>query len=66
MLREYRYVNAIGAIGWFIKMRLLGRRSVNASDAALVQRLLPAINMIDALGMPFGQSVVIALERVIT
>lgn len=65
-LREYRYVNSVGALGWFIKMRLLGRRSVSASDAALVQRLLPAINIIDALGMPFGQSVILALERVRT
>jgi hypothetical protein len=45
-------------------MRLLGRRAVSAGDAALVQRLLPVIDMVDGLGLPVGQSVVIALERV--
>jgi hypothetical protein len=64
VLREYRYVNVVGALGWFVKMRLLGRRAVSAGDAALVQRLLPVIGAIDNLRLPVGQSVLIALERV--
>jgi SAM-dependent methyltransferase len=65
-VREYRYVNALGALGWFINMRLLQSQSVSAGNVALVQRLLPTINKMDALRLPLGQSLVIALERVAT
>jgi SAM-dependent methyltransferase len=63
-LREFRYVNVIGALGWFVKMRLFRQVSVNSRDTALVERLLPVNKLVDALRPPFGQSALIALERV--
>jgi len=63
-LREFRYVNTIGGLGWFMKMRLLGQVSVNPGDAAWAERLLPLNKLLDALNPPFGQSALIALERV--
>ena len=62
-LREFRHVNLPGAFGWYIKMRLLGATSVNRRDAAIVGRLLPVIEAIDRLRLPFGQSAVMIWQR---
>jgi SAM-dependent methyltransferase len=66
VLREFRYVNAVGALGWFLKMRLLGQTSVSLEETMLMERLLPMVRILDWLGMPFGQSAVMALERIRT
>jgi SAM-dependent methyltransferase len=62
-LREFRYVNVPGALGWFLRMRLLGNTRVRDSDVATVERLLPVIRLLDNFKLPFGQSVLIALQR---
>jgi SAM-dependent methyltransferase len=63
LLREFRYVNAPGALGWFLRMKLLGNTRVRDSDVATVERLLPLIKLLDTFRLPFGQSVLIALQR---
>jgi SAM-dependent methyltransferase len=62
-LREFRYVNVPGALGWFVRMKLLGNTRVRDRDVAMVERLLPVIRLLDTFKLPFGQSVLIALQR---
>ena len=62
MVRWHR-LNPIGALGWFVKMRLLRQRRIRSADAAMAERLLPLIKLTQSLPLPFGQSLLMALRR---
>ena len=62
-LLRYRALNPIGALGWFVKMRLLKQQSIRKEDAAMVERLVPLFSMTDALPLPFGQTVLFVLQK---
>jgi SAM-dependent methyltransferase len=53
---ELRYVNPIGAIGWLVSMRLRGRRDLPAGQVRAFDRIVPLVRPLDALRLPFGQS----------
>ena len=53
---ELRYVNPLGAIGWFASSRLLQRDQVPAGPLRAYDRLVPMLRRLDRLPLPFGLS----------
>jgi SAM-dependent methyltransferase len=56
-LRELRYVNPLGAIGWLVSSRLLRRQQVPEGPLELYDRLVPVLRTVDRIPLPFGLSV---------
>jgi len=61
--KSYRRKNPIGALGWLVKMRWLGARAVDPNDVGKVEMLVPYLRLLDPLPMPFGQNLVMVLEK---
>lgn len=64
-VRDVRYVNAVGALGWLMIARVLRRDPVAGGPAALFDRyIVPALKLVERrLRPPFGQSVFVAAVR---
>lgn len=61
---ELRYVNAVGLVGWFVLMRLLGRRTDETPLTFFDRWVVPVLRAVEArVRPPFGQSV-FAVARV--
>ncbi len=62
---DIRYINPVGAIGWFVIARLLGRDPVGGVPAKLFHRfLLPVLRAVERrVRPPFGQSIFVAAIR---
>jgi SAM-dependent methyltransferase len=54
---DIRYVNPVGAIGWFVSGRLLGRAQIPQGPLKLYDSLVPALRALDRVHLPFGLSV---------
>jgi SAM-dependent methyltransferase len=54
---EVRYVNPLGALGWLVSSRLLRRPQVPAGPLRAYDRLVPVLQRLDRLPLPFGLSV---------
>jgi len=54
---EVRYVNPVGALGWFVSSRLLRRGQVPSGPLRAYDRLVPILQRLDRLPLPFGLSV---------
>jgi SAM-dependent methyltransferase len=54
---DVRYVNPLGAIGWFVSSRLLRRPQVPLGPLRVYDRLVPSLQRLDGLRLPFGLSV---------
>jgi SAM-dependent methyltransferase len=53
---ELRFVNPVGAAGWLVSSRLLGRRQIPSGPLAVYDRLVPLLRTVDRLPLPFGLS----------
>jgi SAM-dependent methyltransferase len=53
---ELRYVNPVGAFGWLVSSRVLGREQVPASPLKAYDALVPLIRQLDRVALPFGLS----------
>ena len=51
-----RYVNPVGAIGWFVSMRIGGRDTLPGIQLRAFDRMVPVLRPLDRLRLPFGQS----------
>ena len=60
---ELRRVNPVGAVGWFIWSRLLGRSTLPARSTRLYDRLVPVMRRLDRIELPFGLSLWAAARR---
>jgi SAM-dependent methyltransferase len=60
------YVNPIGAVGWFVAGRVLGRTYVPSGPLRLYDRLVPALRVLDDLRLPIGLSVWARATRPVT
>jgi 2-polyprenyl-3-methyl-5-hydroxy-6-metoxy-1,4-benzoquinol methylase len=60
---EFRWLNPVGAFGWWTKMRLLNAQALDPADAMKMNALIPWLRHLDKLRLPFGQSIVFALEK---
>lgn len=54
---ELRRVNPVGALGWLVWSRLLGREQLPQRSTRLYDRLVPAFRALDRIELPFGLSV---------
>ena len=56
---ELRYVNAIGAIGWWVMAKQLGRRPTSAASVQLFDRVVVPVQrrMDERTRLPWGQSI---------
>jgi SAM-dependent methyltransferase len=62
-IAEYRFLNPIGALGWFFRMKVSGKRAITDRDVRVMERLMPLVQILDKWPWPFGQSVLIVLRR---
>jgi SAM-dependent methyltransferase len=51
-----RYVNPVGAVGWFFAARVLRRRHVSPTQLRLYESVVPVLRVIDRLDLPLGAS----------
>jgi 2-polyprenyl-3-methyl-5-hydroxy-6-metoxy-1,4-benzoquinol methylase len=51
-----RYVNPLGALGWFVSARILRQEEVPRGPLRIYDRLVPALRTLDHLEFPFGLS----------
>ena len=56
-IETIRYVNPVGAVGWFTRVRLRGDEEWPATSFRVFDRLVPVLRPLDALRLPFGLSV---------
>lgn len=54
---ELRRVNPVGALGWLVWSRLLGRETLPQRSTRLYDRLVPAFRALDQMELPLGLSV---------
>jgi 2-polyprenyl-3-methyl-5-hydroxy-6-metoxy-1,4-benzoquinol methylase len=52
-----RYVNPLGALGWLVSGRVLGRGEIPTGPLRLYDSLVPLLRALDRLALPFGLSV---------
>ncbi len=53
---ELRYVNPIGAAGWFLRIRLARGDAWPGRSAAAFERIVPLARALDGVRLPFGLS----------
>ena len=53
---QLRYVNPLGAAGWFVCSRLLRRRLISSGSLKIYERFVPAIRHFDRVRFPLGLS----------
>ncbi len=58
-----RHFNLLGALGWWVNMRLLGRRYLPPGQARLMERLVPLLRLLETVPPPFGLSLVATAVR---
>jgi SAM-dependent methyltransferase len=56
-IEELRYVNPVGAAGWFVSSKVLRRSTLPKGPLNVFGRLVPVLRFLDRLRMPFGLSV---------
>lgn len=59
-----RYVNPLGALGWLVSGRVLGRGQIPTGPLRLYDSLVPVLRALDRLPLPFGLSVWAVARRV--
>jgi SAM-dependent methyltransferase len=52
-----RYVNPVGALGWFVRVTARNSSDWPSSSFAAFDRIVPVVRHLDRLGLPFGLSV---------
>ena len=60
---QVRYVNPVGAVGWFVSSRLLRRNQVPTAPLRFYDRIVPMLQRLDRLPLPFGLSVWVVARR---
>ncbi len=56
-VRDIRYVNPVGAVGWLVSGRLFGRPQIPLGSLRLYDILVPFLRALDRVDLPFGLSV---------
>jgi SAM-dependent methyltransferase len=55
-IETLRHVNPVGALGWFVRVRLRSSSEWPSGSFAAFDRLVPLLRPLDALPLPFGLS----------
>ncbi|MBN1420757.1 MAG: class I SAM-dependent methyltransferase [Planctomycetes bacterium] len=62
--RAVRFLNALGALGWFASGKILRRRFIPVRQARIFDRIVPVASAIERLlRPPFGQSLLAVAEK---
>jgi glycosyltransferase involved in cell wall biosynthesis len=61
---NFRHHNIIGAIGWWIQGKVLGKKSIGANDVGGFELLMPLVKAQDKLDSRFALSILAIGERV--
>lgn len=62
-VRTIRYVNPIGAVGWLVSARMLGRAQIPTGPLRLYDRIVPLLRALDRLRLPVGLSIWAVAQR---
>lgn len=62
-LQTWKPFNPVGALGWFIRMRLFRANKIRLSDAMIMDSLIPFLKPFDYLPLPVGQAVFVAIQK---
>lgn len=63
-IRRIRFVNLAGFFGWWINARLLKRQAQSKAQIAFFDRfVVPVMSRLEAVEPPFGQSLLVVLEK---
>ena len=60
---SWKYFNPIGALGWFLKMKLMKQKEILLKDAFRMDKLIGYIKWLDALPFFWGQSMLIVMQK---
>ena len=60
---KIRYFNMLGALGWWVNVRLLRRRLLPELQMGLLNRLVPLLRLEDRISPPFGLSLIAVARR---
>ncbi len=60
---DFSFFNPIGAIGWFLKMKLLSQTNIKKQDAMVMNSIIPFVSWLDFLPLGFGQSIRIVIKK---
>jgi SAM-dependent methyltransferase len=55
-IETLRFVNPVGALAWFVRMRLLRQRAWPSTTFHIFDRVVPVLRGLDVLRLPFGLS----------
>ena len=62
---EQKYINAVGAIGWFVSGRILRNETPPADQLRLFNRVVPVLKRVEqSVAMPFGISLLSVAEKI--
>ncbi|MCM8819720.1 MAG: hypothetical protein NC925_02880 [Candidatus Omnitrophica bacterium] len=60
---KFDYFNPVGALGWFVKMKVLKMDKIAKKDAMIMNSIIPFIGWLDYLPFGFGQSMLIVIKK---
>ena len=63
VIRKTFYFNPVGGVGWFVVGKVFRATEIGSSHIFLQKLLMPVSYLLDALGIPFGLSVVCVGEK---
>jgi SAM-dependent methyltransferase len=63
LVEKLRYFNMLGALGWWVNVRLLRRRYLPQGQSRLLNLLVPALRLEDRIAPPFGLSLIAVATR---
>lgn len=62
-LAHYKFYNLFGAIGWFIKMKILNQSEIRKSDVFFMNSLIPYLSKLDFFPLPVGQNIFFVIKK---
>ncbi len=63
VIERIRYLNALGAIGWWFNGKVLKRKILPKRQLGMMDRLLPYLKLEYKLGLPFGLSLLVVAKK---
>lgn len=58
-----RHYNPVGALGWFVKMKLLKRKHIKYADVKTMEILVPFLSKLDSFDFGLGQNFVFVFQK---
>lgn len=62
-VKTYKYLNLLGAIGWFVNTKILNKKLISSKQLRLFNCFLPLLKLEEKRKIPFGLSLLIIGEK---